>query len=173
MSVRLKKFNSNDCCIPLPFAHIGRIIVDAVVGRNREVLTSSDIKLPLTAMSPSPAPVHLFSGLTTPSPSSSSTQVLAAPELLRAKTSPPQYPANRRHIRCCALFLLVGATPPLLSPLLLCRSLEPKIPTPAVVEILCVVIFTAPGSRLFTAPDCRLLCGLSRFLPAAAWNTST
>jgi hypothetical protein len=173
MSVRLKKFNSNGCCIPVPFAHIGRIIVDATVGRSREVLTSSDIKLPLTAMSPSPAPVHLFSGLATPSPSSSSTQVLAAPELLRAKTSPPRYPTNRRHIRCSALFLLVGATPPLLSPLLLHRSLEPEIPTPAAVELLCVAIFNVPDSYLFTAPDCRLLHVPSRLLPAAAWNTST
>jgi hypothetical protein len=79
MSVRLKKFNSNGCCIPLPFAHIGRAIVDAPVGRGREVLASSGIKLPLTAKSPSPAPCTCSPASRPPSPSSSSTQVLRCP----------------------------------------------------------------------------------------------
>jgi hypothetical protein len=101
-----------------------------------------------------------------PPPSSSSTQVLCYPELLCAKPSRPQDHAKSAPYSLPCLLLLIDTAPPLLSPLPLRRSLEPEIPTPAAVELLCVAIFNMPDSYLFTAPDCRLL-------HAAAWNTST
>jgi outer membrane protein insertion porin family len=79
----------------LPFAHIGRAI-DAAVGRGREVLASSGIKLPSAASSPSPALTHPFADIARAVDAAARRLGSCLPRIpvARADTAPP---LPRRH----------------------------------------------------------------------------